>query len=229
MTLLAILVAAGLIALGRWQLSRAEQKRLLYQAFERGADSTVQLGPASAPLERYQHVALEGSYDPDHQVLIDNMTNERGQPGYFIITPFLLNGGTAILVNRGWVPLGPSRARLPAVSVPGTSRTIHGRADHLPAPGIELSGRAALAPPFPAVASFPHLTEFQALLPQYQFNRAAPMVLLDAGEADGYRRAWSPPGFPPIRHLGYALQWFALAAAVFVIFIVTNLKRRPPP
>jgi len=50
-------------------------------------------------------------------------------------------------------------------------------------------------------------------------------VLLDAGEADGYRRLWTPPGFPPMRHLAYAAQWFGLAAALGVIYLVTNTRR----
>ena len=43
--------------------------------------------------------------------------------------------------------------------------------------------------------------------------------------ADGYVRAWSAPGFPPMRHVGYAVQWFGLAAALLVIYIVTNFRR----
>jgi len=50
-------------------------------------------------------------------------------------------------------------------------------------------------------------------------------VLLDPGEPDGYLRQWQPPGFPPIRHIAYAVQWFSLAAALIVIYIVTNLRR----
>ena len=54
---------------------------------------------------------------------------------------------------------------------------------------------------------------------------AANLVLLDPGEPDGYLRQWQPPGFPPIRHIAYAVQWFSLAAALVVIYIVTNLRR----
>jgi cytochrome oxidase assembly protein ShyY1 len=39
-------------------------------------------------------------------------------------------------------------------------------------------------------------------------------VLLDPGEPDGYLRQWQPPGFPPVRHIAYAVQWFSLAAAL---------------
>jgi surfeit locus 1 family protein len=49
--------------------------------------------------------------------------------------------------------------------------------------------------------------------------------LLDPAEPDGYARHWAPPGFPPIRHIGYAVQWFALAAALLVIYLIMNIKR----
>ena len=44
-------------------------------------------------------------------------------------------------------------------------------------------------------------------------------------EPDGYVRNWVPPGFPPMRHIGYAVQWFGLALALAVIYVVTNFRR----
>ena len=52
------------------------------------------------------------------QILIDNMVNGE-RAGYFVITPFALQGGGWVLVNRGWVPLGASRAERPAIPVAG--------------------------------------------------------------------------------------------------------------
>ena len=82
-----------------------------------------------------------------------------------------------------------------------------------------------LAPPYPVVASFPTHEEIAALLKESRWTRAADLILLDPGEPDGYVRRWSPPGFPPMRHIGYAVQWFGLAAALFVIYIVTSSRR----
>ena len=53
--------------------------------------------------------------------------------------------------------------------------------------------------------------------------------LLDAGEPEGYLRQWQAPGFPPLRHIGYAVQWFGLALTLFVIYIVTNLRHSDRP
>jgi surfeit locus 1 family protein len=104
-------------------------------------------------------------------------------------------------------------------------REIKGRADELPRAGMQLGAQLPLALPYPVVANFPTHTEIAALLRESAWAQAANLVLLDPGEPDGYLRQWQPPGFPPIRHIAYAVQWFSLAAALIVIYIVTNLRR----
>jgi surfeit locus 1 family protein len=222
---LAIALLIALIALGRWQLERAGEKRALYQAFDAGTDATRLIDAATPALARYRHVRAYGAYDSARQILIDNMSNSRGQAGYYVITPFAFASGGWILVNRGWVPLGASRAIKPAVSVSAQAREISGRADDLPRAGIELGHGVGLAPPYPVVANFPTRAEIASLLKDGRWSRAADLVLLDPGEPDGYLREWHPPGFPPIRHIAYAVQWFGLALALAVIYVVTNFRR----
>jgi surfeit locus 1 family protein len=95
----------------------------------------------------------------------------------------------------------------------------------MPSPGIQMGTKAALAPPYPVVASFPSRAEIAQLLRESSWTAATDLVLLDPGEPDGYVRHWSAPGFPPLRHIGYAVQWFALALTLAVIYVVTNLRR----
>ena len=225
MTLLTIVLIALLISLGRWQLRRADEKRVLFDSFAAGTDATRPIDLGTPSLRRYQHIEAAGHYDPARQILIDNMVNADGRAGYFVITPFALTGGGWVLVNRGWVPLGASRAERPAIQVAGDARRVRGRADNMPSPGIQMGTKAALAPPYPVVASFPSHGEIARLLGESSWTPAADLVLLDPGEPDGYIRNWSAPGFPPMRHIAYAVQWFALALTLGVIYIVTNLRR----
>jgi len=223
-TLLTIVLIALLISLGRWQLRRADEKRQLFESFAAGSDVTRVIDLATPPLKRYQHIAASGHYDQARQILIDNMVNAE-RAGYFVITPFALTGGGWVLVNRGWVPLGRSRAERPPIPVAGDTRLVRGRADHMPSPGIQMGTKAKLAPPYPVVASFPSRAEIAELLGESSWTPAADLVLLDPGEPDGYARNWSAPGFPPMRHIGYAVQWFALALTLSIIYVVTNLRR----
>ena len=101
-------MAVALFALlGAWQLGRAEQKRSLAADFAGGGPAIEwrQL-PPGAP--RYQRVQVRGHYDPAHQFLLDNMSHE-SVAGLQVLTPFLLDDGSAVLVNRGWVPWGATR------------------------------------------------------------------------------------------------------------------------
>jgi surfeit locus 1 family protein len=223
-TLLTLVLIVLLISLGRWQLRRADEKRVLYESFAAGADATLTVDLATPHLRRYQHIEASGRYDQSRQILIDNMMNGE-RAGYYVITPFALTGGGWLLVNRGWVPLGASRAERPAIPVAGDMRRVRGRADNMPSPGIQMGTKAPLAPPYPVVAGFPSHAEIARLLGESSWTAAADLVLLDPGQPDGYVRNWSAPGFPPIRHIAYAVQWFALALTLFVIYIVTNLRR----
>jgi surfeit locus 1 family protein len=225
-TLLTIVLIAMLVSLGRWQLHRAVEKRVLYDAFTAGSDAVRRIDLQTPKLPRYQHLEAVGHYDDTRQILIDNMFNAE-RAGYFVITPFALQGGGWVLVNRGWVPFGATRAARPAIPVAPDDRQIRGRADNLPSPGIHMGTPAPLAPPYPVVANFPTQTEIAQLLKESEWAPAADLILLDAGESDGYARNWAPPGVPPMRHVGYAVQWFGLALALAVIYVVTNFRRLP--
>ncbi len=223
-TLLTAALLALLVSLGRWQLHRAEEKRALFDAFDAGAAASRPIDAHTPALPRYREVEARGRYDATRQILLDNMSNAAGRAGYQVITPFALAGGGWLLVNRGWVPMGSSRAVLPPIAVPGDDRVVHGRTDELPRPGIRMGGPRKLAGPFPVVANFPTHADIEALLGEHDWAAAAPLLLLDAREPGGYLRQWAPPGFPPLRHVGYAVQWFALAAALAVLYLIANLR-----
>jgi surfeit locus 1 family protein len=216
-TLLTIVLIALLVSLGRWQLHRAAEKQVLFDAFAAGSGAAQKIDLASAKVPRYSQVEADGHYDETRQILIDNMVNAE-RAGYFVVTPFALQAG-------GWVPLGKSRAERPAIPVAANPRRIRGRADNLPSPGIRMGTPAALAAPFPVVANFPTLAAVAQLLGEARWTPAADLILLDPEEPDGFVRNWTAPGFPPMRHIGYAVQWFGLALALLVIYIVTNFRR----
>jgi surfeit locus 1 family protein len=225
LTLVTLVVLALLISLGRWQLRRASEKQALYDAFAAGGGSALTVDGATAPVARYQHIEAHGHYDSGRQVLIDNMVSADGRAGFYVITPFALDGGGWLLVNRGWVPLGESRQHKPEVAVDEDERVVRGRADHLPVPGIRMGTAAKLSAPFPAIANFPSLADLSALLQITAWSPATEVLLLDQAETGGYLRSWTAPGNPPMRHLAYAVQWFGLALTLAVIYIVTNLRR----
>jgi len=213
--------------LGSWQLERGREKQALVEAFQQGTLSSVELanGVAFDALPRYQHVRASGQYQPSRQVLLDNMPSQVGKPGYRVLTP-LRRAGTdrLLLVDRGWVPLGASRATLPDVAVAADVRSVWGRLDTLPAPGVRV-GEAGMPGDtnWPRVLNFPQQVDLERALGHPVEAR---ILLLDPAATDGFERVWRPAmRFGPERHYGYAVQWFAFAIVALVIFIALNLRR----
>lgn len=221
-----LLAALGLVlftGLGRWQLQRAAEKRALIAEFARGDATTAQLASSLARVPRYQRVRVQGHYDPAHQILLDNITLD-GRVGYYALTPLMRTDGTTVVVNRGWLPLGASRDVLPDLSVGAGPRELAGRMDEFPRAGISLPAAAGTG--WPRVMNFPDAAAVAAQLG----GRVHPqLLLLDAEAPDGFLREWRPPGFGPERHVGYAVQWFALAATTVVILLLLNLRPLDEP
>ena len=221
--LLAMAGVACLIALGTWQLGRAAEKRALAAAFAAGDAPAVPLPAAGAPHGRYARIEARGQYLAGTQFLLDNMTHG-GQAGYRVLTPLLTLSGTVLLVDRGWLPPGASRATLPEVVVDAAERTVSGRLDVLPRAGLHPA--AAPEQGWPRRISYPTQAEIELALGRPVY---AEVLLLDASRPDGYLRDWQPPGPTAERHLGYALQWYALALTLTVLFVAAHLHPRETP
>lgn len=226
-TVAAVLLIPAFLALGYWQLQRAEEKRVLQAEYDRrAAEAPTRLGPEPQTAEalQFRRVVATGRYRPEHQILIDNRVH-RGIAGYHVITPLAVEGGaTHVLVNRGWIALGPDRQRLPAIDTPTGSVTITGIATVPHADGFRLG-----APEAPSAPVWQQLD-----IGRYGQRLNAPLapvvVLLDAhSDAGGFVREWTRLDAGIAVHQGYAFQWFALAAAAIVLFGVLARRhaRRP--
>jgi cytochrome oxidase assembly protein ShyY1 len=224
MTLITLVLLALFVVLGRWQWHRGEAKQAVWSSYERNDATPAENSPVDFnTAERFKRVALSGRFDASRQFLLDNISHA-GQPGYEVLTPFLLNDGRRILVNRGWVPFTGYRDRLPDVSMTISTAAISGRIDELPSPGLA-SGRA---PPdvsnhWPKVTAFPTIEELEKSLDDGLVHR---ILLLDPAPPElGYVREWSPPGMPPSRHFSYAIQWWGFAAVLLVLYFGLNFRK----
>jgi surfeit locus 1 family protein len=219
------ILLCGLISLGFWQLRRADEKRQLIQAFESGQQGTIELTNTTTPLPaRYQHIHARGRYDTARQVLLDNLPSSIGAAGYHVLTPFIVSAsGAVILVDRGWVSMGASRKTLPNVDADPLLREISGRIDELPRPGVRMGAAGEESVGWPKVFNYPRYEDLRAL---YGERLMRNIVLLDPGEPSGYERIWQARfGFPPERHVGYAITWFIMALTLIIIYGRSALER----
>ncbi len=99
----------------------------------------------------FARVRASGEYDAARQILLDNKVHA-GQAGYDVVAPLRLAGSDRfVLVDRGWIAQGASRAQLPVVPPPEGRVTVIGRANLPPRRYLELSReprhRSGLAEP----------------------------------------------------------------------------------
>jgi surfeit locus 1 family protein len=225
-TLATLIFLPFLSGLGLWQLERAGWKQALVDAHATHTREPVvalsSLLPVTAAGE-YHNVTVKGHYDLGHQLLLDNRMHQ-GSAGYQVLTPLHLDDGSAtVLVNRGWVPVGVSRAVLPELDGPaGTIRMV--ALVKLPPEEIfRLGADEEKHAGWPQVIQ---AIDIAALEDRLGYALLPLMLLLDPDDAHGFVRDWKPVyGVSPDKHRAYAMQWFTLAAVLLMIYIGVNSKR----
>lgn len=224
-TLLLLTACALFASAGLWQLDRKAEKQLLLADFDRAATAdpaTTLPDDVEAATSRFRPVALGGRYDPDRQILLDSIVRD-GVPGYQVLTPLRTSAGN-VLVNRGWIAADPDRNRLPELGVAADDREVIGQLAPLPQPGLRLDpAPPAAEAPWPRRLLFPTAEQVSS---QLGYPVRDYQVLLAPDAPAGFVRDWRPAVSGPDLHLGYAVQWFAFAAAVTVIYLALNLKKR---
>jgi len=88
-------------ALGTWQLVRLQWKNTLIDQIGEGLKSSP-VNYSNEIKVNYQRVAIEGEYNFGKQIYLYSL-NDKGQPGYDVITPFEGLNLENVLVNRGWI------------------------------------------------------------------------------------------------------------------------------
>ncbi|WP_372017528.1 SURF1 family protein [Pseudoxanthomonas sp. 10H] len=224
---LALGVAALCASLGAWQLQRMQAKQAQLDAAARVLDER-----RSQPLSRAADPARARAYDwasgrgrflDAPAVLLDNQ-NRDGRAGVRAYRVFLpADTPDALLVELGWLPL-PGDRRLPAVAAPGTEE-VAGLLLPPPSPGLV----APVVSPQPDGTLLVVALDPPALAAALGVPSLAPRVLrLDPALPGGYARDLEllPNTLPPDRHLGYAVQWFALSGAVLAIATLLTFRGR---
>ena len=229
--LLAVLVAAGLASLGIWQLDRMHQKQAMLDAVQdvlARRDARPLASAADAARARdYDWAAGRGRFVDAPPVLLDNQQRDE-RPGVRVYRVFQPSAADAapLLVELGWLPL-PGDRTLPPVPRPEGVLDVAGLLAPPPSHGI----MAAVATPQPGGQLLATGLEATALGAQLGQPALAPRVLkLDPAAPLGYARDLDvlPNTLPPGQHLGYAVQWFALALAVLAIAALLTFRKRKP-
>ncbi|MGH8051262.1 MAG: SURF1 family protein [Methylococcales bacterium] len=224
--LFSLLLCLAFFSLGRWQLSRAEWKQ-----------------------QRLDKVALilkEKKPEPLSQLSKENKTDLAWSAGrgHFLTTPALFHdnqrlgdkvgvnvyrifqpdGGKALLVNLGWLPV-PGNRRMPELEKISGSYQLSGLLAAPPSPGI------ALGPAYQKTSGHYWLLTrmpLDELATDLKTPLATRVLRLNPDLPMGYARDLDvlPNTLPPEKHKGYAVQWFGLCLATIVITFVLGFRRK---
>ncbi|EKE01733.1 MAG: hypothetical protein ACD_21C00066G0002 [uncultured bacterium] len=225
--MMVMLVIAGvsfLASLGLWQLSRAQQKQHLLETFTARTQAipfTLSTIPSTADEARFFRLQLTGRFDNQHVILLDNKTYG-GKIGYEVYTPFI-SKEIAILVDRGFVEIGPSRQVLPRIRALPNLTTLTGLIDAPPKSVAFGPMRDTPKSLFPARLEFINLT---ALAKELGYPLAPFIVKMDRKDPRAYPLTWQSNTLSPERHLGYAAQWFALAITLLILCVTCHLHKK---
>jgi surfeit locus 1 family protein len=227
---LAALAGIALFAsLGAWQWSRAQHKQTLLaqqaEVLSRRESRPLSIADQASRVRALDWAAGRGRFDA--RVLYLDNQQRGGRAGvriYGVLQPDA--APTPLLVDLGWLPWG-ERRELPRIDLPSAPIEVAGVLAPPPSAGLALGDGLQ-----PQGASRWLLTRLEpdALAPRNGLSvRLAPRVLrLDPDIGLGYERDFDllANTLPPERHRGYAVQWFALAATVAIVYLTLSWRRR---
>jgi cytochrome oxidase assembly protein ShyY1 len=250
-----VLLAAMMLAfvlLGRWQLSRADERHAISAAIEHGRAGPPVMLSTQTPadqLQAWRPAQVQGVWHPEYSLLLDNR-NLDGRPGLWLATPLVLTDGSAVLVLRGWFarPLGQEQA--PVIQTPEGMQQISGELSLRVPRLFELWGTRSeqeqdLPDGWPINGA--HAGQLEKLdklirlqnvdLSQLRLKtglKLLPVVLLQKNDVDdGLKRIWPEPSVDADKNVGYAMQWFGFAGIALAIWLGLAWRiwrpKRPKP
>jgi surfeit locus 1 family protein len=212
-----------MLGLGVWQLERLQWKEALISERAERTTATAIAVPASdadvANLE-YRHLAGQGEFLHDKEIFL-GARSMNGNPGYHLITPFKLDDGRIVLVDRGWIPLDRKTADKRAAGNVSAPATLDGV--------LRLNGKQTwFVPDNRPDLNFFFWVDLPAMAKLAALPNTETRFYVEAGPAA------NPGGFPiggqtrinlPNDHLQYAITWFSLAIALSVIYVLFHRQK----
>ncbi|KQQ84002.1 hypothetical protein ASF73_15615 [Xanthomonas sp. Leaf131] len=222
---LALAVSACFVGLGQWQLQRMHSKQALLERAAHVRATPLTLVQALGTPHDLAWVSGRVRFLPQ-QVLLDNQLHA-GRAGvrvYQLAAP--QDSPVTLLIDLGWLPL-PANRQLPTITPLQGIQALQGLLSAPPSAGLAMG-------PALATANAPQTwlaTRLDAEALRSAFGRrdiSSQVLRLDPALPVGYARDLEmlPNTLPPARHLGYAVQWFGLAAAVLVTAMLLTWRAR---
>jgi cytochrome oxidase assembly protein ShyY1 len=235
-----IVLVVTMINLGFWQLRRLDGRKAQNRAIVEAQHAppkalTSIIGGrkiSEVRLPEWQQIEVDGVYDHDREVLV-RARSYNGRPGYHVLTPLRLADGTALIVNRGWVPFTIPAGRPTAVGLPpGGAVHVIGRVRPTQHPGT-----LETADPSQGVLTELNRADIVRLAKQLPYAINDSYIELTAqtppqpGGIDAVPALIALPALDEGPHFSYAVQWFlfsTLAVLIWGLFVRRAVEEHRP-
>ena len=216
----AIIFVPITISLGLWQIERANEKKVIISNYDKLLVSTPITLQKEQPLENWQPIETVGAYQ-DLVIYEDNAINS-GKAGFKIYHLFQNGDGTFMFVHRGFIERNLIKNNLPRIDTPVGKKNIKGttlfKQNNTFVKNIEESDIRIIQEFNTSVLieRFPILKD--RYLHPFLFN-------LDVRDADKFQPIEKPVNMTATKHIGYAIQWFGLCAALIILTIYAYRRK----
>ena len=231
-----IFVAACIIAfvnLGFWQLSRLHGRRQVNAMIEaRMASPAVPIQSLVRPHEDYKianhrdyrQVTVTGHYDNANQMLIRDEQDAQDDPGWWLVTPMILPDGSAVAINRGFVPLTLGESGLLATDENGALPQYAPPTGTVTVTGLLFPTQNRSGGPYDPAAGHLHtlsrvdLFRWQRQVSYPLYPVYVNLVSSKPAQHGAYPEPVPPPSLGDGPHLNYAGQWFIFATLTAIVY-----------
>mgnify|MGYP006262905533 FL=1 len=216
----AIIFVPITISLGLWQIERANEKKVIISNYDKLLVSTPIALQKEQPLENWQPIETVGAYQ-DLVIYEDNAINS-GKAGFKVYHLFQNGDGTFIFIHRGFIERNLIKNNLPRIDTPVGKKNIKGttlfKQNNTFVKNIEESDIRIIQEFNTSVLieRFPILKD--RYLHPFLFN-------LDVRDADKFQPIEKPVNMTATKHIGYAIQWFGLCAALIILTIYAYRRK----
>ena len=216
----AIIFVPITISLGIWQIERANEKKLIIANYDKLLVSAPIALQKNQMLNNWQPIETTGTYE-DTIVYEDNAINN-GKAGFKVYHLFRNDDGTFIFIHRGFIERNLIKNNLPEIEIPAEKKSIYGttlfKQNNTFVKNIEESD-SRIIQEFNAsllIDKYPMLKD--KYLHPFLFN-------LDIRDVNKYQPIEKPVNMTASKHIGYAIQWFGLCAALIILTIYAYRRK----
>ena len=199
-------------SLGTWQLYRLQWKLELINEIENGLNSEA-VYFSKTNIKNYQKVKFDGKFDFTKQIYLYSL-NEKGTPGYDVITPLKTNTNEILLINRGWIQNDKKAdTKINKVNI----RDFEGIIKKITKPNL-------FKPENDIKKNIWYSLNLRDLMEFTGYKLDNFVIILQNNQNGFIKKKIVTPNLPN-NHLKYALTWYSVALSILLYFLYFRKKQ----